>query len=410
MESYFSKQFFANNRAKLKKLFIGTAPIIITANGLIQSGADSTYPFKQDASFWYLTGLDLPDLILVMDKGQEYLIIPSRNINRQNFDGQIDIDQIRARSGIDELYNEDEGWNKLNSRLKKVKHIATLATPKTYIEDHGFYTNPARASLNLKIKEINEDIKFLDLSHHLALMRMIKQPEELNAINRAIDITSQSIKQSTGKNKLLKYQYEYQLEASLTKIMIDKGSGGHAFEPIVAGGINACTLHNISNKSRFNQNDLVVIDTGCEVEHYAADITRTLSLSGKPNKRQNNIYDAVLDVQNFGISLLKPGLLLKDFEDKIENYMGEKLRELGLIKTISHENVRQFYPHATSHFLGLNAHDIGDYNRPLEPGVVLTVEPGIYVKKESIGIRIEDDVLITGTGNTVLSKKLAKKL
>jgi len=410
METYFSQQFFANNRAKLRKLFIGTAPVIMTANGLIQSGADSTYNFKQDASFWYLCGLDIPDLIVVMDKAQEYLIVPSRSINRENFDGQIDTDYLKLRSGINEIYNEVDGWNKLSSRLKKVKHVATLATPKTYIKEYGFYTNPARASLNLKIKEQNEDIKFLDLSHHLALMRMVKQPEELQAINRAIEVTNKAIKQSTSKSRLLKYEYEYQIEANITKSMIEQGSSGHAFEPIVAGGLNACTLHNIYNKSQLNRNDLVVIDTGCEVEHYAADITRTFSLSGKPSKRQSNIYDAVLDVQNYGIGLLKPGVLLKDFEEKIENYMGEKLRELGLIKSISHDNVRQFYPHATSHFLGINVHDIGDYNRPLESGVVLTVEPGIYIKKEAIGVRIEDDVLITDKGAKVLSNKLAKKL
>src|SRR5207249_1904686 len=151
------------------------------------------------------------------------------------------------------------------------------------------------------------------------------------------------------------------------------------------------------------------VDIGAEVEHYASDITRTHSI-GTPSRRQRAVHEAVLEVQKYGFSLLRPGVLMREYEESIEHFMGEKLRELGLIKTITHENVRTFYPHATSHFLGLNVHDIGDYDRPLEPGVVLTVEPGIYIAEEGIGIRIEDDVLITETGIKVLSDKLSRDL
>lgn len=122
------------------------------------------------------------------------------------------------------------------------------------------------------------------------------------------------------------------------------------------------------------------------------------------------MYDAVLDVQEFAFGLLKPGALMRENELQIEQYMGEKLRELGLLKTIEHDELRKFYPHATSHFLGLNVHDIGDYSRPLEPGMVLTVEPGIYIAEERIGIRIEDDVLITAEGYEVLTARLPRKL
>jgi Xaa-Pro aminopeptidase len=155
--------------------------------------------------------------------------------------------------------------------------------------------------------------------------------------------------------------------------------------------------------------ELIVIDIGAEVEHYAADITRTISLK-TVSRRQRSVHEAVQEIQRQAIELLKPGVLMKDYEQNIEQLMGEKLRELGLIKSITHEAVRHYYPHATSHFLGLNVHDAGDYNRPLEPGVVLTVEPGIYIPEEGIGVRIEDDLLITPKGNKILSNKLSRQL
>jgi len=151
------------------------------------------------------------------------------------------------------------------------------------------------------------------------------------------------------------------------------------------------------------------MDVGAEYQHYAADITRTISLSA-PSRRQQAVHAAVLDVQAYGFSLLNPGVDLKEYEQSIEQYMGEKLRELGLIKTIDHESVRAYYPHATSHFLGLNVHDVGDYSRPLEVGNVLTVEPGIYIPAEGIGVRIEDDVLVTDTGIEILTDRLPRTL
>jgi len=409
MESHFSSRFFANNRQNLRQLFTGTAPIVITANGMLQRGGDTTYMFSQEANFWYLTGIDEPDVTLVMDKGKEYLIVPSRSDSRETFDGAIPRQALADRSGVAEIYDDIEGWEKFKSRLKKVKHVATLANPPAYVEHYGFYSNPSRFALAERIKSYKPDIDLLDLTPHLIRLRMIKQDSELAAIQEAIDITNSTIKELAKPKKLEKYSHEFQIEAELTKGMRLKGASAHAFAPIVAGGKRACTLHNIANNGKFNKNDLVIIDTGAEVEHYAADITRTLSL-GAPSKRQQLVHAAVVEVQKFAFDLLKPNVLMKEFEQQVENYMGEKLRELGLIKIITPEHVREFYPHATSHFLGLNVHDIGDYYKPLEPGVVITVEPGIYIKKEGIGVRIEDDVLITPSGIKILSNKLSRDL
>ena len=147
MESRFTSQFFAGNRQRLRELFTGTAPIVITANGLLQRGGDSAYSFTQDASFWYLTGIDQPDLLLVMDRDKEYLIVPARSSSREAFDGAIDHDKLRQQSGIRTIYDDAAGWEQLTNRLKKVKHVATVAPAPAYIEALGLYTNPARAVL-----------------------------------------------------------------------------------------------------------------------------------------------------------------------------------------------------------------------------------------------------------------------
>ena len=409
MNPRFTSEFFAGNRQRLRELFTGTAPIVLSANGLLQRGGDSTYAFSQDASFWYLTGINEPDITLVIDRDKEYLIVPGRSTRREAFDGKVEDSELSHSSGIQTVLSDKEGWERLGSRLKKVKHVATLAASPAYVELYGLYTNPARATLAARLKEYSPHLELLDLSPHLTRMRMIKQAPELAAIQAAIDITIGSFKEATRAAKLAKYAYEYELEAAITQGFRRRGASGHSFEPIVAGGQRAVTLHNVANNSALAADELIIVDIGAEVEHYAADITRTISLK-IASKRQRSVHDAVREVQQHAFTLLKPGVLMKTYEQQIEQLMGEKLRELGLIKSISLEAVRHYFPHGTSHFLGLNVHDIGDYDRPLEPGIVMTVEPGIYIPEEGIGVRIEDDVLITAKGIKILSNKLSRSL
>ena len=409
MNTQFTSEFFAANRARLRELFTGTAPIVLTGNGLLQRGADSTFPFQQDATFWYLTGCDDPDIILVLDKDKEYLIVPTREGARATFDGVVDETELQRITGITTIYNHVEGWKQLGARLRKKKHVATLPASPEYIEHYGMYTNPARRHLIQRMKAENSAIELLDISMHIARMRMIKQPLEIAAIQQAIDITAETLKDALRTSKRSKYIYEYEVEAELSRGFRKRGGRGHAFEPIVAAGKHACTLHNVANTGTLASDELLLCDVGAEYHHYAADITRTVAL-GNPSRRQEAVFEAVLEVQEFAKSQLAPGVLFKEYEQMIEQFMGEKLRELGLIKSIDHDAVRTYYPHATSHFLGLNVHDVGDYERPLEPGVVLTVEPGIYISDEGIGVRIEDDVVVTEKGIEVLSARLPRSL
>jgi Xaa-Pro aminopeptidase len=405
MKSYFNSNFFINNRRVLRQRFVHDETIVITANGLLQRGADSSFPFSQDANFWYLTGIDEPDILLVMTQNEEYLIIPTRSLVRETFDGAIAYDKLSSISGIKQVLDDEEGWE----LLFKQKQLATISPPPIYIEQYGLYANPARHSFLSRIKKANPDIEFIDVGQDLARMRMTKQAPELKAIQSAIDITIASLKAASEPKRIIEYLHEYELEAAIRSGFRRLGAKGDSFEPIVAGGKNACTLHNVSNNSALNLKDLWLADVGAEVEHYAADITRMFSPS-KPTNRQKAIYEAVKQVQQFAMDQLKPGVLLKEYEQSVEDFMGEQLISLKIIKSASHESIRKFYPHSTSHFLGLNVHDVGDYRQPLSPNTVLTVEPGIYVPEEGIGVRIEDDVLITDTGIKVLSKALTTKL
>jgi Xaa-Pro aminopeptidase len=255
----------------------------------------------------------------------------------------------------------------------------------------------------------NENIELVDIGQHLAVMRMFKQPEELKAIQAAIDITTETIKNLTRPTQLKKFSHEYSIEAELSKGYRVAGAAGHAFEPIVASGLNACTLHYVDNNSALSADELVIIDTGAEVEHYAADITRTKGI-GTPSQRQRDVHAAVLEVQDYALSMLRSGVLLAEYEAQVVYKIGQKLIELGVTESAEQSEVRKYYPHSASHFLGLNVHDVGDYNRPLEPGMVLTVEPGIYIPEEGIGVRIEDNVLVTEKGITILSDKLSRGL
>lgn len=409
MGSKFTAEFFSANRERLCQLFTGTAPIVITANGSLQRSGDEPFPFRQDSNFWYLTGIDLPGITLVMDKGKEYLIVPPRELVREQFDGSIDFAELTRISGIADISYEKEGWKQLESRLKRVQHVATLGAAPRYIDFYGMYTNPARADLIARIKEANDKIELLDLRQHLSRMRMIKQPLELEAIQQAIDITIDTIKDVTRPKQLAKYTFEYEIEADVFRGFRRRGAEGHAFSPVVAGGKNTCTMHHMSNNDALASGELVILDIGAQANHYASDLARTVSL-GAPTRRQQQLYEAVCEAQDYAFSLLKPGQSFREYEQLMEQFVGEKLRELGLLKSITKESVRFFFPHATSHFLGLDTHDAGEYDTAFEPGMVLACEPGIYIPQEGIGVRIEDDVLITADGNKVLSSRLPRGL
>jgi Xaa-Pro aminopeptidase len=408
MTELFTSAFFVGNRAYLRSLLEHDAPIIMTANGLLQRSADNPFPFQQDPNFWYLTGIEEPDIILVMDKDREYLIAPGRTAIRELFDGGSTAEQLATRSGIDLVLPEEEGWKQLAKLIKRTQQFATIVAPEAYLESYSMYTNPAKARLASKLKDIRSTVEFIDLRPQLMRMRMIKQAPELAALQKAIAITEQSLHDATLPARLEKMHHEYELEAMVTAGFRRRGATTQGFAPIVASGKNACTIHYVENAGPLGDNELIILDVGAEVSHYSADISRTV-VRGKASKRQRAVVEAVNAALEFGLEELRPGVTFREFERKQRQFMGEKLRELGLIKTISDEAIHKYYPHYP-HFLGLDVHDMGDATVPLEPGMVITNEPGIYIPEENIGVRIEEDVLITATGHKVLSDGLPRLL
>jgi Xaa-Pro aminopeptidase len=408
-DSLFTMEFFRGNRRALAARVQVDVPIVVTANGLLQRGGDSSYAFTQDANFWYLTGIDEPDITLVMDGDDEFLIVPAREHTRETFDGAVDNAKLTECSGIGRVVDETSGWKHLDQLLSRAGKVSLPAAAQSYLEHYGMYSNPARSRVAERMQHHVAELQIIDIRAELARLRMIKQPVELKALQRAIDITSTTLNELLTVANIQNYQHEYQLEADVARGFRFQGARGHSFEPIVAGGKNACTLHNVANQAQLNHGELIVVDVGAEYEHYAADITRTVCI-GEPSARQKAIYDATYEVQQYALSLLKPGASLRQYEQQVARKMGQELKALGLIKSATKANIRKYFPHATSHFLGLNVHDVGDYTQALQPGVVLTCEPGIYVPEEGIGVRLEDDILITANGHEVLSAACRKQI
>jgi Xaa-Pro aminopeptidase len=212
------------------------------------------------------------------------------------------------------------------------------------------------------------------------------------------------------RQKLPTLRYEYEVEAEFSYYLRRHGAKGHAYDPIVASGQNACTLHYVDNTSRLKKRQLLLLDIGARSGGYAADITRTYAL-GEPTKRQVAVHEAVQDAQRQIISLLKPDLSIEEYHRDVDVIMKQALLSLGLMKDMEDDTAyRTYFPHAISHGLGIDVHDSLGGPRYLQPGMVLTVEPGIYIPDEGIGVRIEDDILITDTGHANLSARLSTDL
>ena len=409
MKSHFTSEFFIQNRAALRKALGTDAPIIITGNGQMQRGSDEQFEFHQDSGFWYLTGLSNPDLTLVMLKNETYLMVPTLTYEREAFDGTHDTAYYTKRSGIDQVLNDKAGWQKLRQILQTADTAAVLASPPAYMKRHGLYTLPYRRRLVTKLRRTNPRLTLQDVRTELAVLRSVKQPAELAALQSAIDITTQTLQEVVDSSQFLEATHEYQLEAAITYGFRLRGAESHAFTPIVGAGKHTTTLHHMGATGPIEPGDAIIIDIGAVVEHYAADVARTVSrrpLTG----RYAEVFHAVTAVQDFAISQIKPGVMPLDYEKAVEAYMGEQLLKLGVITDATRDNIRHYFPHATSHFLGLDAHDAGDYRAPWQENMVITCEPGIYLPEEGIGVRIEDDILITADGAQSLSSACPREL
>lgn len=378
-------------------------PIVLTAYAGLQRKSDTSHTFEQESNFWYLTGINEPGWLLIMTTDDSCLVSPNVSETHRLFDGGMSSDSAQMISGVDRIISHREAKELLTQLSHRYKTVQTLG-PDPRARHYNFVQNPAPAKLRSLLKKYFTSVE--DCRPQLAKLRAIKHPAEIEAIQRAVDLTVQgfdAVKHHISQATAL---HEYNLEATFTHHFISSGHHPHAYDPIIAAGANACTLHYNQNNDRITDG-LVLMDVGASVDGYAADITRTYAV-GTPTDRQIAVHAAVQRAHHAIIDLLHPGLMVVDYLSSVDQIMKDELSGLGLLTKES--DYRRYFPHAISHGLGIDVHDTLGSPESFQPGLVLTVEPGIYIPEEGIGVRIEDDILITLDGHHNLSAHLSTDL
>lgn len=389
--------FHEDNRRRLYKHAHGEL-IVLTAYDLLQQSGDMAAPFLQESSFWWLTGIEEPGWKVILDTARQHatLVRPERSKVDIIFNGESDDDAVSGVSGIREIIPAKE----FEARLRQLHRHHSVVKTLDAKQSHEFVLNPAQGSLHSVLQRIFDSVQHCD--KQLAELRAIKQPAEIERLRAAIKLTCEAF--GVVRSRLAELKSESEVEAEFIYAFRRAGAA-HAYEPIVASGKNACVLHYAPGNAKLRAREPVLIDIGARVGGYSADITRTYCL--RPTKRQQAVHAAVLKAQQAIIALIAPGVPVREYLEKSDAIMKAACVELGLIKEgDSQEAYRTYFPHAISHGLGVDTHDSLGAPRYFEQGMVLTVEPGIYIPSESIGVRIEDDILVTATGHENLSASL----
>ena len=418
------QKIYSERRNKLMSQ-IGDGVAIIPSGVEKTRNNDVNYIFRQDSTFWYLTGFNEPNAVAILSPNSDKpytLFVPPYDETFETWVGK--------RAGVEgatTVYNADQAFSiedlqtYLPDLLSGTKTL--YFTPDSDNDIHATITNIIASQRRNYPRggEFIDSIK--DISSLISNMRQIKSSEEIDQIKQAIDITKEGFIKAF-KNTTVG-TYEYQVQAHLESQFRLLGSPRNGYPSIVAGGLNGCTLHYINNDQKLMDGDLLLIDAGAEWDYYTADITRTWPVNGKFSQAQLAVYNVVLDAQQHAIRSISPGITFEEVHLIALSILIEGLKDLGVLKgsiesIIEKKTYAPYYMHATSHWLGLDVHDAGIYRNssgsiPLEPGMVLTVEPGLYFGKlapnvpdslKEIGIRIEDNILVTDTGYENLSEKI----
>jgi Xaa-Pro aminopeptidase len=394
---------FVENRQRFASRLKPNSIAVFNSNDIMPASADGTHPFIQQTDLFYLSGIDQEEsrLILFPDakeqKHKEILFLKETNEQIATWEGQkYTKEEATKKSGIKTVY-----WNKeFNNIFKTLVFEADNIYLNT--NEHLRANSPVESRDRRFLKWCMESFplhKYERLAPIMHNLRAVKSQFEIDLIKHACQITEK------GFRRLLAFikpgVWEYEIEAEIYHEFIRNRSRGPAFESIVASGANSCVLHYVKNNKQCREGDVLLIDFGAEYANYASDVTRTVPVNGKFTKRQREVYDAVLNVQKAAIQMLKPGNTLDEYHKNVGKIMEAELIRLGLldpakVKKQSQDEplYKKFFPHGASHHLGLDVHDYGDKYRKFETGMVFTCEPGIYIRDESIGIRIENDILI----------------
>jgi Xaa-Pro aminopeptidase len=408
----------------LNKMQRGIA-VIPTAAEIVRNG-DAHYDYRHDSHFHYLSGFAEPEAVLVLiagDKMQSMLFCREKNSEREIWDGfRYGPDAAKEKFGFDTAYPIAQ----LDETLAELMgNQPVLFFPVGADANWDARMLKLRATVKEKARSgIRAPNEIRDVRELLNEMRLFKDGHELDIMRRAATISCEAHRRAMRYTR--PGMFEYAVEAELLHEFCRHGARHPAYTSIVAGGANACTLHYVGNNARLNDGDLLLIDAGCELDSYAADITRTFPVNGKFSAAQKDVYEIVLAAQTAAISAAQPGMLWNAPHEAALRVLAQGFIDLKLClgsveSVLETESYKQFYMHRTGHWLGMDVHDVGEYKigeqwRPLQAGMVLTVEPGCYIRAGdnvpqslwNIGIRIEDDVLITTNGNEVFTQDAPK--
>jgi Xaa-Pro aminopeptidase len=389
---------------------------------------DTQYRFRQDSDFLYLTGFEEPEAIAVITPAREQkytLFVRPRDPEREIWDGRrAGVEGAKGEYGADESWPIVEFDEKLQDILDGAEKLYYRLGVNPDLDDTIIRQIARMRALNRK--PIHPPQTIIDPATIVHEMRVLKRPEEIELMQRAADIAAEAhVEAMKAARPGMK---EYEIEALIEQIFRRLGAAAPAYTSIIGAGANATVLHYINNDGELNDGELLLIDAGAEYKGYASDITRTFPISGRYTKAQREIYDLVLEAQMSCVEMVRPGTTHDQLKSHSIEVLTKGMVRLGLLKgapedLIEKKKYEQFYMHGLGHMLGIDVHDVGRYyfekkSRALEPGVVMTVEPGIYINPNTkdvpeqylgIGVRIEDDVLCTSNGPRVLTNKVPKK-
>jgi Xaa-Pro aminopeptidase len=418
---------FARRRRQLMRIAGDDAILVLPAAPERIRSRDTHYPYRQDSDLWYLTGFPEPEAVLVLVPGRQHgeaiLFCRERDPEREGWDGpRSGPEGAVERFGLDDAYPIDDLDEILPGLLEGRSRVYYHFGRDTEFDLKLIgWLNRVRAQVRSGAQPPHE---FLELGHLLDELRLFKSPAELRLMQRAADISVKAHEAAMRAAKPGVREYELQAEIERVFRMHDATP---AYGSIVGAGGNACVLHYVANAAQSRDGDLVLVDAGAEYRNYASDITRTFPVNGRFGKEQRALHDLVGAAQGAALAHARPGVPYEAGHEAAVRALTEGLLRLGLLKGALEKNIadgkyKRFYRHKTGHWLGLDVHDVGDYridgdSRLLEPGMVFTIEPGLYVapddttvaaKWRGIGIRTEDDVLVTKDGHKVLTGKLAR--
>lgn len=400
-------ELFKLNRSRFASMMLNNAIAIFQSNDMMPRNGDLFYPFRQNSDFFYLSGIDQEESVLVLfpncpkEGFEEVLFLKETNEHIAVWEGhKYTKEEARKTSGIQKVYWLSEMDSILNEMILLARRIFVNSNENDRFSSE-VPSRDIRKAAELKAKYPAH--KYHRSQAILKKLAPIKSKYEVEVIQQAIDITNKTF------GKVLKFVkpgvYEYEIEAEIIAEFLRNRATDHAYYPIIASGKNACVLHYVENNKACKDGDVILMDFGCEYGNYASDLSRSIPVNGRFSKRQKEVYNAVLRVMDLAKQMLVPGNTLTEYHKEVGLIMEKELLALKLISKADIKNqdpdwpaYKKYFMHGTSHHMGLDVHDLANRYDPFMSGNVFTCEPGIYIPEENLGIRLENDILITDGG------------